>query len=119
MPASIVTSLLLWSALLLPGAPVGPGPSAEGLPTLCRQGSAAIAPDAMATIRAWPLDEDGSWTISEANTGEEESDDGDGDRIASQDRWSPLRLLGSDLISAIRPDRGTVRSASRSPILRC
>jgi hypothetical protein len=120
MPVWIVTSLLLWSALLLPGASAGPKQASEGNPALCRQGSATPSLDVTATIRAWPLGQDGGWTISEADTQEEEeTDDGDGDHIVSEIRWSSLRPVGLRLASAIRPDQGIVRSAARSPILRC
>ena len=119
MPVSIATSfLLLWSSLLLPGASARPFPGVEGTPALYRSISAASL-EGMATIRACPLDEGCSWTISEADTEEEETDDGDGDRLLSESRWSSPRTVGRSLASTIRPDRGVARSAARSPILRC
>ncbi len=119
MPASIVTTLLLWSAMLLPGASAGSTRAVDGLPALGQWVSAAISVDEMATIQAWPLDTDDTWTISEADTEEEESDDGDGDRIVAESRWTSLKPADQGLASAIRHDRGAVRSSVRSPILRC
>ncbi len=119
MPVSIVTSLLLWSALLQPGATAEPSRSVQANPAVDGACSSSRFLDALETVRACPLDEGYSWAISEADTQEEESGDGDGDRVFSSTHWSPRRTIGQRVGMTAQPGSRIARSAERSPILRC
>jgi hypothetical protein len=115
MPVSIVTSLLLWSALLTPGARPEPVPSVSVDRTKAR----LIVAEPIATIRSWPIQDEYSWTISEADTQEEETGDGDPDGISSDAVWDLLPPTRPGQASTVRAERGFASPLTRSPILRC
>ena len=119
MPASITTLLLLWVALLPPGVKAEPRQSVGTVPVPCRPSSTSLALEAMATIQARPLDPGYTWTISEADTEEEETGDGEDDGLVVPGHWSTLRLDVSGQFSTTRFDRGAIPSPVRSTILRC
>jgi hypothetical protein len=118
MPATILTSLMLWSTFLLPGATVD---QFRDLPSsVYSDHSTTILPVELTTIQAWPIDNAAPWTLSEANSEEEEeSTDNDDNVIVAEHCWSLPRtgLLGSS--SIIRLDPGFAYSPLRSIILRC
>jgi hypothetical protein len=119
MPVSISTILMLWSVLLLSGSEAGPRPGVEAKATSRHLSSIAIASRPIATIEAMPPGMEWPCRISEADTTEEESNEGD-DLGPLQDDFSRGRLYGDrSVTSPIRPDRGGFRSPFRSPILRC
>jgi hypothetical protein len=115
MPVSIANSLLLWSALLAPGARPEPVPSVS----VDRTATRMIVADPIATIRSWPIQDEYSWTVSEADTQEEESGDGDSDGISSAAVWDLRPPAHSGQASTIRTERGFASPLIRSPILRC
>jgi hypothetical protein len=78
-----------------------------------------IVAEPIATIRSWPVQDEYSWTISEADTQEEESGDGDSDGISSDAVWDPLPPNQLGQVSTIRVERGFASPLSRSLILRC
>jgi len=114
MPVSIASSLLLWSALLLPGAkaePTQPQPRRAEL-VVCE-------PTISATIQSWPLDRSADWTISEADLEEEDSSDGGDDFVVYKERWNSLQTGLSDQALILRLGRSAFCPSLRSPILRC
>src|SRR4051794_3431275 len=118
MPASLAKTLLLWSSLLFPGASAEDRQAVESASPPGHPGWAVAAIDATATIRPCRIGRDVRWILTEAVA--DEQDPSDGDEVAGiGDTWSPLPDHGRHLASAIRPDRGIVGAADRSPILRC
>jgi hypothetical protein len=119
MPVSIGPILMLGSALLLAGSEAVSRPGVEANPISRHLSSIAIAAHPMATIQAMPPGAEWPWRISEANTTEEESAEGD-ELGPLKDDSSRGRLSGDrSVTSPIRPDLGGFRSPFRSPILRC
>jgi hypothetical protein len=117
MPATILTSLLLWSAFLLPGAE---DVQTRDLPSSPAMGHSMMTiPVNQTTIQAWPLDESPSWTLSEANSEEEDSSDSDDNVITAERCWTLSRMGQQGPASTIRLDRGFACSPIRSTILRC
>ena len=115
MPVSIVAPLLLCSALLAPGAGPDTVPSVGVDRTMTRM----VAADPIATIRSWPVQDQGSWIISEADTEEEESGDGDSDGMSSDAGWTLPLPHDLGLASSLRSEKGFLSPPTRSPILRC
>jgi hypothetical protein len=114
MPATILISLMLWSAFLLPGA------KDDQTRDLSSSHSMTSFPVELTTIQACPLNESAPWTRSEANSEEEEdSTDNDDNVIVAEQCWTLSRsgLQGSS--SKIRLDRGFACTPVRSTILRC
>ena len=119
MPVTISPFLMLWSALLLPGSEAGPRSGFEAARIPHPISSIALACHPVPLIEAMPPEIGRPWRISEADTNEEESDDGD-DLGPAQGDFSRGRFPGDRSDSSpIRPDRGSFRSPFRSPILRC
>jgi hypothetical protein len=118
MPASILTSLLLWSTLFLPGASAGL-PSHDGFPNSPKLSVARTIDDHEFLIRPCSFDSSNSWTMSEADTEEEDSREGDDLGIISRGVWNSSRPGRIGHTFVFRPDTLSVCFAFRSPILRC
>jgi hypothetical protein len=115
MPVSILTSLMLGWSLLIPGVGVEQARPME----IDRPVALAISADSMTTIRTWFVSESCSWTLSEADTEEEDSGEDDPESLPSAAPWLLLPSGGQGMISPVRRDRGDVRTSTRSQILRC
>ncbi len=117
MPATILTSLLIWSALLLPGVKELPTEGSSSSLASCR--STALAPVHPLTIQAMPVAGSESWLPSEATCEEEESSDNDDNVVVAERLWTLARLTLDGQTSTLRPERGFVLSPNRCSILRC
>jgi hypothetical protein len=119
MPVAISPFLMLWSALLLSGNEAGPRAGLEAVPTPHPISSIALACHPVPLIEAVLPETGWAWRISEADTTEEESDDGDDLGPGPGDLSRGRLLRDRSESSPIRPDCGSFRSPFRSPILRC
>jgi hypothetical protein len=119
MPVSILTSLLLWSALLLPGVKADPSQVIPLSQVSCQPEPGDFLLLERPTILSRSMDREDEWAIAEADTEEEESNDGDPEGIVSESHWIWLSHGHSGQLFSIRLDPGIVRSSVRSPILRC
>ena len=111
MPVSIITSLMLWASLL--------APASRAEPVHAVSLDRAVAPASPESFLALPVNEPGSWPVSEADDLEEETDDGDPEGLASEAPAPFPHLADDGSVSAIRRDRAFVGRPTRSPILRC
>jgi len=109
MAVSILTSLIVWSSWLAPAPSV----------ISDRSASCQFARPAMTSIWSWPIPDPTPWTYLDADTNEEESDDGDPEGLTSRATWVSPRLLASGPISPARRDLAHVGLSCRSRILRC
>ena len=119
MPVSILTSLLISSALLLPGARDNSSPVLQFSQASCHPEQDIRLLVDRGTIHSRSMDQPDAWAISEADNKEEESSDGDSEEIVSESQWIWLFPGPGGRLISIRLDHGLVRSSDRSPILRC
>ncbi|WP_435010166.1 hypothetical protein P12x_001396 [Tundrisphaera lichenicola] len=119
MPASLLSPLILWMFLLPSGNGIDPGSTSGAHSTFARPTSNFVVTGPVATISAWFSESDWEWQISEADTAEEESGEGDdfSPILGAFRSARPGRDPG--IPSAIRRSRGMEPSRVRSPILRC
>jgi hypothetical protein len=115
MPASIVTSLVLFWASLLPGVSLAASPSPVRESTQAQLVSADHS-SLISLVSSVFVPSEG-WMISEADTEEEDPSDGEG--LIPSDQWTSLHSGRPGQGSTIRLDRVLVPTAFRSPILRC
>ena len=114
MPVAMLTSLILWTSLL----PSGAGSSECDRASVDRP-PALSNPISFPEIRPRADEEPWIWTLTEANLGEEETGEGDPERLGLELSVDLPFGHPLGLASMVQRQYSTLPRPVRSPILRC
>jgi hypothetical protein len=115
MPVSILTSLMLWTAVLAPASPIEPVHAVN----VDRTASRVVADPSIHSFCSWPGLGRCTWDWQDADTEVEETGDGDPEGLVSDALWLSPHLLCEGSFSPSRRNRDFLAQRTRSPILRC